>query len=383
MALTIRDATTFTAELGEEDIPITNVIGGDDPSKFVPNINMSRWSDEYWLNLNIPVVIGAGAVLEVTSAPHWFHGPRPRVELTQGDWRFFAFDLDGTVLEAGVEFSSRPASNEVVWDVGAASDLVWFRQSDTREPEHPGETITTLDRVLGSYALYTPRRNLMGTKYRTGKFAHAYRWEVVDSVGARDWCVMVYDAGVLRVQMPSDWLDKAVYPVIAMGSGDTFGNTTIQSSTASLATGFYFGDKGTPSSSGTLDDFQWHANDIENVTCGLYSSDGATLHDNSNEVTTSFGAGWKDISAGWAGYSVVGSTQYLLANSCDASRVMFYDNTSPNTTWYLGSQTYSAGSMNSDISSYTDYGNRYMSIYANYTPSGGDTSSRLTLLGVG
>ena len=58
----IKDTLTYSAEqktivtrLGDAD-GVANAdikVGGSDPAKFLPNVNMSKWNDECWLNLNI------------------------------------------------------------------------------------------------------------------------------------------------------------------------------------------------------------------------------------------------------------------------------------------------------------------------------------------
>ncbi|GAG84530.1 unnamed protein product [marine sediment metagenome] len=52
------NSTTFETTTGDGDgISDARVVfGGSDAQKFAPNINLGKWDDEYWLNLNLPSI---------------------------------------------------------------------------------------------------------------------------------------------------------------------------------------------------------------------------------------------------------------------------------------------------------------------------------------
>ena len=48
--------TTFKTRLGDLDgkgASADIILGGNDPTKFIPNLNASKWDDEAWINLNL------------------------------------------------------------------------------------------------------------------------------------------------------------------------------------------------------------------------------------------------------------------------------------------------------------------------------------------
>lgn len=77
------------------------------------------------------------------------------------------------------------------------------------------------ERVVGSYAVYTTKRN---GKYKAGKLCHIYRPFVVDAFGAREWCEMDINGGMLAVTLPAAFMSSAVYPVTL---DPDFGYTTV------------------------------------------------------------------------------------------------------------------------------------------------------------
>ena len=93
----------------------------------------------------------------------------------------------------------------------------------------------------------------LGKNYRAGKAFHWYRVKAWDKTGKEVWCKLNVDVskGVRTVEIPQDFLDNAVYPVII---DDTFGYTNIGPTETSWAKDRVAGTLGTSgASAGTAD----------------------------------------------------------------------------------------------------------------------------------
>lgn len=76
------------------------------------------------------------------------------------------------------------------------------------------------DNVIGSYAVYHATKGGLnrsdGMEYKTGKAFHWYRSKATDANGDWVWCdynTDLQETGVLKVTIPQEFLDSAVYPV--------------------------------------------------------------------------------------------------------------------------------------------------------------------------
>lgn len=80
------------------------------------------------------------------------------------------------------------------------------------------------ENVVGSYAAYHASQR--DGEYKTGKAFHIYRPKATDKDGNSTWCELKIDVdnGILRITVPQEFLDEAVYPVLV---DPTFGYTTV------------------------------------------------------------------------------------------------------------------------------------------------------------
>src|SRR5205085_2722515 len=74
------------------------------------------------------------------------------------------------------------------------------------------------DNVVGSYAIFTSEEKINrvgGKEYKSGKVGHIYRPRIEDANGEKVWGELNIDTknGVLSVEIPQVFLDKASYPV--------------------------------------------------------------------------------------------------------------------------------------------------------------------------
>lgn len=129
---------------------------------------------------------------------------------------------------------------------------------------------------MGSFAVYHKNKrdyNLGETNYGAGKIFHIYRPLILDDSGNKTWGEMSYENGKLKVVVPQDFLDKAVYPVTV---DPTFGYTSAGASTNDFGGNvLYAKANSTPASNGTLTSMSIYGKintGIPNFNPALYSN---------------------------------------------------------------------------------------------------------------
>ena len=393
-----KDATTFTTDRGDADIPVKNVIGGTDPSKFVPNINAGRWDDEAWFNINWPVTSRIQDTLLRVNSRHWFHPVNDRVEWTRGDQRFFAYDLLGGVLETGIEFSVAPAANSIRFNL-SSNNLAFHRQwrgLDGKELPKPAEDhlCDCPANVDGSYAVYLTNGHKHG-KYKIGKMAHIFRWEVIDRNKQREWCILEIDAGVMTVHLPADFMRTATYPVIAMGAGDTLGYTSEPASGITYTDGQadYHGtwnptDNGNATQMNVWGNSTSDSSDVE-IILGIFSDSSgpsATLRDTAGQTITNGTKSQLGPFSLDSNLSVDTGTAYHVgcaANDGAASFRGYFDSAPGSEVLTRDASHYTGGDTFPDPTSPSTIGGFVQGFYADVVAAGGANPRSLTLLGVG
>jgi hypothetical protein len=224
--LVTKNATTYETELGDKPNDVAQakiVIGGSDPTKFMPNINASKWGDECFLNLNFKDIAVKSEKASFSIG---------KVEITVGPATFFAYTVGDGVLECGLRLSGRvPALTELRLPLIYSDGLEFYFQPELTQREIDNGDIRPPN-VVGSYAVYWKKSN---NQYKTGKFCHLYRWECTDADGKKVWCEpLKIDSNELIIGLPATWLLTAKYPVTIMGAGDTIGYTTAGQSNANF-----------------------------------------------------------------------------------------------------------------------------------------------------
>ena len=194
----VKDKIEYDVELDECKIKVggrDEVTGG----KFIPNINMSKWDDECWLNVNYPFAI--------TDEVETFDDEEIEIELENKKHKYYV--KEGK-LEYEIKLESKPISNEIKLDLKFPDGLdFWPQEKLTQEEIEQG--FKRPENVIDSYAVYWKRKN---NKYETGKFCHIYRIKIRDKEGKWSWCEQDIIGKVWIIIIPRDFLDNAVYPVI-------------------------------------------------------------------------------------------------------------------------------------------------------------------------
>ena len=219
------DLTTLTTTMLESArAPATVVVGGSDPNKFVPNINLSRWDDEYFLNANFTDVVIDKELLSVNDG---------KAEISTSDETVKIYsnpDYPDAVLEAEFVLLKKPLSNKLTISL-THSEGVRFAYQDPTYFEANPDLVNDHDGVSGSYAVLINKRN---NEYRAGLFGYIFCWVFKDADGKTERALMHIDptsktTSELTISVSQEFINKATYPVTATGIGgsQTFGVTDL------------------------------------------------------------------------------------------------------------------------------------------------------------
>lgn len=357
MAIESLNNTTCKADnLG--DVKPKIVIGGKVKDKFVPNINMSfgfGGDEEFYINLNRKDKTVNTETASLSTG---------KVSQKIGDETDeYYIDKDGK-LKWDIVFDSCPKSFDLQWEIKNSDGLEFLYQPETPETD----TAIRPDNIKGSYAVYCNKSN---NKYKTGKVCHIYRPFVIDEDGKTEWCVIKIDKSTLTITLPENFMESAAYPVRL---DPTFGYTSNGASSdywSSLCCSFA---TSTPASNGTLNSIYYYCRvntGSGTARVAIYSNSSSApssrLAVNETGVSiTNTSLAWAEISLSYA--SITSGTQYWLGHSWTADSLLYFGYDS-------GTNELSRMGTNTDAfpSSWTDVGrnSHRVSIYANYTASGG------------
>jgi len=185
------------ASLG--DVKPVVVAGGKDTSKFAPNLNISFFDDEFYININRKDKIVTTQTAVTANG---------KTELGGDDKDIWHIDKDGR-LKWDIEFASRPAADSWTWKLKHSAGLEFYHQPELTAEEVKRGCSRPED-VIGSYAVYCNKRN---RKYKNSKLCHIYRPIFIDANGNIHIGVLLIESGKsLTISADKTWLDKAVYP---------------------------------------------------------------------------------------------------------------------------------------------------------------------------
>ena len=345
-------------------------IGSDAASvgnKFVPNINMSKWDDEHWININFPIAIA--------NQVETFDGEK--VTLSIGDYSFIYYPKNEDDLEFEIVFGKKPPVMTLSLDILSSGGLDFLPQPALTQSEIDDHHVRP-DNVVGSYAVYCRSRD---NKYCTGKFCHIYYPYLQDADG-KTVRVESFDisAGKMTIVLPPKWMESARYPV---SLDPTIGNTTAGGS--SWAT--------------TAGKEAWGISDATGGVIGKYHISIATSAGNAKmgvypctvtgDITGGgLGAALLEQSGGFAiaiqndnqanspGGTIAANTRYAVVSfTSNASPAVKYDVGAANDGWYLGGPTYANECINPSSDSWST-GTSLYSQWIDYAAAGGTNVSK-------
>jgi len=186
-------------------------IGDAKQDKFYPQIKIMRWDNE--CNFSVRLVDDNTGSFSKVGEKIIYDKPDRKVEFYEGD----------NCHKMVWFLKSKPTSNKIEFTI-QSKDVDFFYQPELTQKEKDKGCFRP-ENVIGSYAVYakTPKTNWVGGKeYKTGQLGFIYRPHLFDAEGKEEWGKLHIENGIYSVEIPQEFLDKAVYPI---KSNDTFGYT--------------------------------------------------------------------------------------------------------------------------------------------------------------
>lgn len=370
-------------------------------------MTLTGWSGEYAITIEPqiptdPLLLGAAA-----DKPFIVTGDRPllskKMEYTVGNTTAFIEPVASTTDQFDIDFTlnAKPPTNVFTYKITGAEDFDFFYQPPLTIADDPeiascsadgtqcfdkdGNVVDERpDNVVGSYAVYSKTKanhRVGSTNYATGKVAHIYRPKATDANGDWTWATLSYASGVLSVEVPQDFLDKATYPVRV---DPTFGYTSIGGSGA--ASSARQEQKKTLGESGNVTSISYASDRVSagtvNFSLSIYDDSAGSannlLADSGASVATwtfSEGSSFKTLSVSASSLS---AADYHLGFWPDISASYYYDvstdtknNANTAGTWHTWPSTFGA---------VTGVSNRTISIYATYTATGASPANYIQVI---
>jgi hypothetical protein len=335
--------------------------GGKDKTKFVPNLNVSFFDDEFYFNLNRKDKVIKNEKAATASG---------KTSLGGIDTDIWYIDDKGR-FKWDIEFASRPEINSWTWELKHTKSIEFYYQGALTE-EEIADGCERPEEVVGSYAVYC---NKAHNKYKTGKLCHIYRPFCYDAKGNTIYADLKIADGQLTITIDAGWLDSAVYPVRL---DPTFGYTTKGGTSADGSIAAFF-TRFTMPNSGDITSITAYSkvSASSNFKYALYSdkdgSDNITVLRGTAEASETSFDDWKELAL-TSNYSGEMSTVYSLGlMSSNANCVFYYDSGDANQEGFdYSGKTYAQMWVNCSCS----FGGALkFSIYATYTESGGGTGN--------
>jgi hypothetical protein len=331
--------------------------GGQDKTKSVPNLNVSFFDDEFYLNLNRKDKIITNEKAATASG---------KTSLGGIDTDIWYIDDKGR-FKWDIEFTSRPAVNSWTWELKHTKGIEFYHQPALTAEEIADGCIRP-DEVVGSYAVYCNKAN---NKYKTGKLCHIYRPFCYDAKGNTIYADLQITDGQLTITIDTKWLDSAAYPVRL---DPTLGYTTAGASNTT-AVGLRINNNDyIPANDGTVDDVKVYAHvnasGSHTLNAGYYensSGNPGTAHKAAITVSNTDPA-W--VSATLSGDLTASAEYYPAVAQASGTPTLrlYYD--SGGARWTSASYTDLV-----DNPSGLSSGSYLFSVYIDYTESGGSTGN--------
>jgi len=185
-------------------------VGDTKQADFYPQVKIKRWDND----VNFSVRLKTDGIY----APIEDGGI-----IKSQNLKFYEIETSEAYPEGGYEFDiildEKPETNKIEFTI-QTKGLDFFYQPILKDSELEDGVFRPLH-AEGSYAVYRndgkkgDYSQLGGKNYRCGKAFHIYRPRIEDSGGNTVWGKLNVDVekGILTVEVPQDFLDKAVYPI--------------------------------------------------------------------------------------------------------------------------------------------------------------------------
>lgn len=214
--------------------------------KFIPELYSSKWDNEVYLSFILRNV-------NITNEVETFSNNTVSIKAQGITHRFY--ELNTTEYEYELILDEAPSANRLVFTLDFPNGLDFFYQ-DVLTSDEISKGYNRPERVIGSYAVYWNKKN---KKYKTGKFCHIYRPELIDAVGTRRWANI--DINGKTATITGDF-SGLVFPVIV---DPTIGYSTAGASSYN-SNRLFAGYGTTDSSGGNVDSYHCAIASVPNPT---------------------------------------------------------------------------------------------------------------------
>ena len=234
--------TFIGKDKGEKHAELEVEIGDIYSDTFQPQFKINRWENE--CNFSIRLID------DVADAPK-LQTKGNKIKFIKKKTETHFFDVPKTdempeCYEFEIILKEKPVTNKVQMSI-ETKGLVFYYQPELTQKEID-EGCFRPENVIGSYAVYHDGKqgdySKMGLKnYRAGKAFHIYRPKIIDNAGKEVWGKLNITDNLLTVEIPQEFLDNAMYPVIVDPTfgyetiGGSNGIATVEYITGSLSTG--------------------------------------------------------------------------------------------------------------------------------------------------
>jgi hypothetical protein len=363
-------------------------VGDTKQTEFYPQVKLCRWGDDEEsneVNFSIRLIDTEYDKAKVSSLQDKILWEKGNVNI-----EFYDFVEDEGDYKMVWYLKEKPTTNKLEFSIQSKNLDFFYQPPLTQEyqngysEEFQKEIVVTetqvkdLDgnvlaerpeNVVGSYAVYHSTKgginDANGKEYKTGKAFHIYRPHLIDAEGKEAWGILHIENGIYSVEIPQEFLDKAVYPI---KSNDTFGYTSAGASVATINVNKMRGHIGTPASSGTVTDITVSAGGTASFKGVVTTTAGNILASGITNIG-SIGSSKNWYTASHASSpSVIGGTAYRLGIVGSEDYSFYYDSGGLyGDSLYDDSNSYTSPTDPTDLLGST----RRYGIYATYTAGGG------------
>ncbi len=388
--------------LGDDISPTKSLFGaeGTTSDEFMPSITLRRWNETQFklspVNL-LKNVATKDKNLTFNNDKVVFSTPKISFEFyestdtTEGGYKMVWFlnekpinnKIEFNIESSGLNFYYQPPLTDEYQNGFSQEFATSIIVNATSVQDLDGNVLMERpENVVGSYAVYHSTKGGMndvyGKDYKVGKAFHIFRPHIIDAEGKETWGILKIENGIYSVEIPQDFLDKAIYPI---KSNDELGYHTIGKTLQEDSSDYMFAGKFPSSANGTISSLTIYTHtstyDDGPAQVGIYKKDGdgGDSHSLEGSNTSAFVPTTNDWTTRTLTASILTGSEYLL--SIWAEEYSWnYDTTSVEYQIMRYSLAYPGAWPDPlNVDDATFWNNNSFSIYATYTPvSGGGTT---------
>ena len=213
-------------------------IGDSKQTEFYPQIKLMRWTNETNFSVRLKDTEYEKATITTDKDKIIWDKDNIKIEFFdyaegEGGHKMIWFlkekpltnKVEFSLQSKGLDFFRQPPLTEEYQNGYSEEFQKEIVVTETQVKDLDGNVLAERpENVVGSYAVYHQTKGGMndinGKEYKTGKAFHIYRPHIIDANGAETWGNLHIENGIYSVEIPQEFLDKAIYPI---KSNDEFG----------------------------------------------------------------------------------------------------------------------------------------------------------------